>query len=405
MPSDCPLEHIEWLVREGRQILQDYPLTASGVVAKTALKNWQTVILEQQLTLRWRSRKRFPDPELWLWTDRSLSQASDYWSAKYKAGLFPVGARVLDACCGAGSDLVALAARGEVYGLDLNSSLAILAKDNCREHGYSVEVTACSLPEAWTDVASDWISIDPDRRPGGAKTTRSDLFSPTLEEVLGMAECCQGGIVKLAPSTQIDAELSSRVDGSAERLWVGSQGECRQQLLLLGNLRQGLRRRAVLCQPTLDVETSQELSVQEFTGDPDSHVQPTNRCSTFLFDLHNTLHAANLQAAWATTHGLRCLTDQHGYFTGDQLLHSPWLQAFEVLEVLPWDDRRVRKWLHGYQAGSVEVKCRSVKIDANAYQKQYSRPAGKPVTLLVTRLGDRVRAIATQRCSLALQAE
>lgn len=402
MTSEIPLEQMEWLVREGRQILQDYPLAAGTVRLPTMLSSGQKAMLEQQLRLRWRSRQRFPDPKRWLWTEQSLAQASDYWTARFKAGLFPDTVRVVDACCGAGSDLVALATRGEVQGIDWNPSLALVATDNCREHGQSVEVHCGSLPEAWSTMASDWLSIDPDRRALGTKTTRSDQFSPTLEQILDMAESCRGAMVKLAPSTQISQELAGRIAASATRLWVGSQGECRQQLLLLGALRQSVSRRAVLCEPAAK-QVSPEFVVHEFAADADADFPLATRCASFVFDLHNTLHAASLQTAWAARHSLACLSDQHGYFTGDSPLNSPWLQAFEVLEILPWDDRRVRKWLRANQAGVVEVKCRSIKIDANAYQKQYSQESGQPVTLLVTRLGDRVRAIAARRCPLDSQ--
>ncbi|MEZ6075373.1 MAG: hypothetical protein R3C56_06795 [Pirellulaceae bacterium] len=94
----------------------------------------------------------------------------------------------------------------------------------------------------------------------------------------------------------------------------------------------------------------------------------------------------------------------HGYFTGDSPVDSAWLQAFEVLDVLPWDDRKIRKWLRSVGAGQVEVKSRGLyplrmQVDANAYQRRYSVASGMPVTLLVTRIGDRMRGIAARRLS------
>ncbi len=388
-------DQLDWLIRYGREILANQ--STERTKTQATLLSWQRALLEEQSRLRWRSRLRFPNPSLWLWTDQSLSQASDYWSATYKATLFPVGERVIDACCGAGSDLIALAARGDVLGIDFDRSIAMLARNNACAHGHAAEVNAQQLPEAWQSFRGEWLNIDPDRRTYGNKTTDAEQFSPTLEEALEMAQQSRGAIIKLAPSTRIGDDLNARIETQTQRVWLGNRGECRQQLLLCGLLHLGNSRQAVLCEPAGPEEPTTQLAIHQFSGQPVPSGQAAQRCSAFVYDLHSTLHAAELQAAWATTQSLRCLADDHGYFTGDELIQTPWAQAFEVKEVMAWDDRQVRKWLRAFGAGQVEVKCRSVKINANEFQKRYSRDGQKKVTLLVTRLNGRVRAIAAQR--------
>lgn len=399
------LEHLHWLTEHGRELMHaagqptsrqpDLPAT---LLAK--LESWQQSLLQQQYELRWRSRHRFLQPELWLWTERSLAQASDYWSAHYKAKLFPPTASVLDACCGAGSDLVALASRdpvhgsvcGSVRGIEGHPGLAHLAADNARAHGYQVQVDTHTLTAAWQG-AVDWLSIDPDRRAAGRRTTDADEFSPTLTDVLSLTKRTRGAIVKLAPSTRMPAEQIAQIDHTSQRVWLGNQGECRQQLLLSGELRQGTSRQAVLCEPSC---------VSEFSGSSQPPVRITNAPLRYIYELHNVLHAAELQATWANQQPMDAVGDSHGYYTADQLVHSEWAQVFEVLEVLPWDDRQLRKWLRKRRVGTVEVKTRGLGeqatgIDANACQRRYSAPEGEPVSLLVTRLGGRVRGIAARR--------
>ena len=142
-----PTTAIAWLIEQGREKLSQPNCDVQGWRSQ-GLEAWQVELLRQQHALRRRSRSRFPWPERWLWTDVSLSQASDHWSASYKAVLFPVDEPVVDACCGAGSDLVALAARGQVLGVDADADLAALAQDNALAHGYQVEVRARRLPAA-----------------------------------------------------------------------------------------------------------------------------------------------------------------------------------------------------------------------------------------------------------------
>jgi hypothetical protein len=117
----------------------------------------------------------------------------------------------------------------------------------------------------------------------------------------------------------------------------------------------------------------------------------------FIFDLHPTLHVSGLALAWAHQQNLYPISGEHGYYTGSQSVPGPWAQSFQVMDVIAWDDRKIRKWLKQNQVGQVEVKCRMVTMNANDFQRRYSKPEGRPVTLLVTRIGDRVRAIAAER--------
>ncbi len=398
-PEHLRLQQTRWLIEHGRRLLDESPASIKGLQA------WQDSLLSEQRQLRWRSRHRFPQPENWLWTDKSLAQASDHWCARYKASLFPDHELVVDACCGAGSDLVALAHRGEVQGIDCDPSLVALAHDNAQAHGFDVAVHSQQLPSEWSRPTA-WLSIDPDRRVAGRRTTDSDDFAPSLQQIFEMAQSCRGAMIKLAPSTHFSEQVATQVEDSADRVWLGNMGECRQQLLLTGQLRQSQRlRTAVLCEPSqLEAKPTESyrsnLDISTFSRPTSKILEPLGTAGEvleFVFDLHNVLHASELHLAWAQDNSLQCLGREHGYFTGDQPVGSPWHQMFRVVDVIAWDDRKVRKWLRDYGAGPVEVKSRSVKLDANAYQRRYAKGKGLPITLLITRIDERVRCIAAQR--------
>ena len=73
-----------------------------------------------------------------------------------------------------------------------------------------------------------------------------------------------------------------------------------------------------------------------------------------------TLHAAQLQTTWAKQQDLLPLGNPQGFYTGDRQLHSPFAQTFEVVEVVGWDDRKVRQRLRAAQCGhrrSEESSC------------------------------------------------
>lgn len=401
----------DWLLEYGRGFLQD---PASRQQAR--LSQVQQALLEQQIAWRYRSRFRFPEPERWLWSDRSLAQSSDWLSAAFKASLFPPDELVVDGCCGAGVDTVALALRGPVIAIDCDPWLVALAQNNTAAHDRQICTYAERLSEASIRGAK-WLHADPDRRLDQAKTLRADEFSPSIDELSELFKHVAGGMIKIAPSTEFSEHTAAWIDQQGCRAWIGNYGECRQQLLLVGQiLQQGLLQQILLADSVSSVNAriavvlsaaqgahtslSHGFQWQAFASAPlsfDRYPASTQNIGPYVFDLHATLHAAELQPAWAALNNLQAITDVRGYFTSDKPMNNSMAQCFEVIDVVPWDDRKMRKWLRERDVGNVEIKCRLIRLDASDFQRRYSGQKGPPVTILVTRVGHRVRGIICRR--------
>ncbi len=414
-----------WLLDQGRAYLAENQLGLSR------LSSAQRVLIEQQHAWQKRSRTRIPDSEHWLWTDRSLSQASDWLSAEFKATLFPKDELVLDACCGAGVDAVAIAGRGPVLAVDSDPWMAALAQSNASAHGLLVDAYVEPLsPDSLR--GAKFLHIDPDRRAADKKTLDADQFSPPLDQVLRLTRLVDGAIIKTAPSTQFDAESLQTFENHSVRIWVANRGQCKQQLLLFG---QDVIGRIPACHVAVPCNAEDSIQDGETKSNPSDrmpvgHIHPVAYavllepaaspgapfCShwfagsrmegaadlvanpdRFVYDLHPTLFASQLHLAWAKQHGLAAITDHAGFYTGSGRVDSPWASAFEVVDVLAWDDRRVRKWLNDSKSGMVEVKSRLTRMDASSYQRRYTRSEGSPISLLVTRIGSQIRCIAAKR--------
>lgn len=427
-----PLTQITWLATYGSELLaardQAYPNASDDPREKRSeqsseenLLPWQKSMLDAQRSLRTRSAKRFPDPERWLWTERSLAQASDWWTASIKATVFPDAANVVDACCGAGADTVALAQHHQVVALDRDESLLPIVAANLASHGLAGMCQQSDFANG-KFTSQQWLHVDPDRRPTKShihaserilrqgKTLVGEQFSPPLEEVLEASSRVAGSLIKLAPTTEMTERSEDQINANATRVWIGNMGECRQQWAVLGAARERCSelfgcepdaRIAVLGEPWGGVAFDFAKHVQSFAAKSPIHhrVIPTAKveAGNYVFDLHSVLHASELQTAWAAKYELRALTDGGGYYVGADPVHTSWAHTFEVLDVVAWDDRKVRKTLRNLGAGRVEVKNRLLRLDANAYQRRYSTPDGQPITLLVTKMGDRVRAIVARR--------
>ena len=393
------LRRFEWLVEHGYRWLEG---SNDGVVT-TGATAWQRELLAEQRFLRERSKPRFPQPERWLWTDRGLAQASDWWSASFKASLVPTGASVVDACCGAGADLVALAQRGTVEGVDRDPVAICLANANLKSHGLQASAKLASFPPLGLSP-SHWLHVDPDRRAANRRTCSAEDFCPPVSEILGVASSAAGTVIKVAPKTSFTDELAVELAHRSIRLWIGNRGEARQQLILLGGAREQLMERfsaprikvgAALVEPERRADSL--APVVQFFGEAAEPASVTNVADDFVYDLHRVLHAAELQMDWAGTHGLAAIGSRDGFFTGPQPIDSPWVQTFKVLDLVSWDDRKVRRALKRLGAGPVEVKNRVHRMDANHFQRRYATSAGRPIAILVSRIGERVRAILAER--------
>jgi THUMP domain-like len=399
------LEQAKWLIREGRRLLD-----AKDDLAGQRLSTWQSSLLREQNELSRRASIRFPDPQSWLWTTRSLAQSSDWWCACFKAGLFPKQVHVVDGCCGAGVDLVALAMRGSTSGIDRDPSLVALANANLAAHELPQTAEEGELPrDCFRQITQGqrWLHLDPDRRAADSMDRRlrkSEDFSPSLNESLEMMSLASGGMLKLAPATVIEPQVEAafRNQLGLTRCWLGNLGECRQQLLLTGDLAKGDSalgvsnlpwqahfRAAVLCEPNTTPKVISGPMQDTCSGE----LSPRR----FIYDCHAVLHAAQLQMVWAESVAAHPLGTSQGYFTADEAIETAWAQRFEVVDVLPWDQRRVKRWLREHRIGEVEVKKRLLQLDANEYQRQLRGAGDEKITLLITRLGDRVRAVVARR--------
>jgi hypothetical protein len=270
--------------------------------------------------------------------------------------------------------------------------MATLARANLRAHRLDGDVCVAELPASLGDLSRVALHIDPDRRSGedrSTRTTHGEAFSPSLAESMELGERARAAIIKLAPATELEAETLS---GDWRRSWLGSSRACPQQLLVRGEtllqIAQG-QVAAVLCRPGGPAVV--------YSGIATTHCDTVDEPREFIYEPHPPLYAAHLAATWASEHSAMALSHARGYFTGDQPLTSPWAQTFRVLDFLAWDDRRVRKWLRGHEAGTLEVKSRLVTIDAAELQRRYSRPDGRPLVCLLTRLGKGTRAIMAER--------
>ena len=187
--SCAALEDYCWLVEKQAATwlrrLAEQPLPPISLLRqlKQEVGEERAALLSQQIALRKRAAKKFSAASEMFFTDRSLQQATDELVARYKASRFNDDGLVADLCCGLGGDLIALASRGPVVGVDRDPIVAWLAQHNVQvalEAAAAVRTEVADVCEFDFEQAAS-VHLDTDRRPGKDRRSQMIGYQPGLD--------------------------------------------------------------------------------------------------------------------------------------------------------------------------------------------------------------------------------
>ena len=100
-----------------------------------------------------------------------------------------------------------------------------------------------------------------------------------------------------------------------------------------------------------------------------------------IFDPDPALLRAGLLDGFALEHGLARVADGVDYLTGERMISTPFLTAFQVLDVLPLDLKRLRRLIAKNEIGTLEIKVRGADVAPETLRRQldlerrHDRPA------------------------------
>ncbi|MFV1968016.1 MAG: methyltransferase domain-containing protein [Pirellulaceae bacterium] len=392
MPA-ANLEDFAWLVGpEAAVLLAERQGDARSLVTQTTalrqqLGSTRTHLLLEQVGLQARAKAKFSRADRMYFTPKLLEQATDEPIADYKAQRFGRNTRIADLCCGMGGDLLAFAERGATVGADRDPVAIQLARANCRALGLpDVDLRTADVEDFPVADFDAW-HIDPDRRSQGRRTSRFEFGSPGPDALTRLLADNPHGAVKLAPAAGGPSEWSD----TAEREWVGSRRECRQQILWLADLAGAPGRRTATV-------VDRNHDAVSFRGEPEVVPDPACSVDRYLFEPHAVVIAASLTGALAVEMGLRPIYHDCAYLTGSAPPSTPLLAAFEVWDVLPFDVKRLKSVLRSRRVGQLEVKVRGVRVEPNRVRRRLRVPGDQVATLLLAGTKEATTAILARRC-------
>jgi THUMP domain-like len=344
-------------------------------------------LVVEQIELRRRAVEKFPRAAHMFFTRQGLEQATDETLARYKAARFGMDGPVVDLCCGIGGDLLALSERGAATGYDIDSIAAVLAGANASALGLSArcQIIVAEAMNAPLGGLAAW-HCDPDRRSSGRRATLGELFQPPLDAVSKLLEKNPNAAIKLAPATEAPAPWTA----SAELEWLGSRGECRQQVTWFGGLARHVARRSATV-------VGSDGTSRTIVGETNEWVPPIGGVGRYVYEPHAAVLAAGLQSVLCREFELNPIAAQVAYLTGDRPICDLALGAFEVREVLPLDRKRLRAYCRQHGFGRLEIKKRGVRIDPERLRNEIIGRGDQEATLIVTPLRGNIRVIVADR--------
>lgn len=379
-------EAASWLRKVAADLAGEPPLPAAIKALRSQLGPERTGLVLEQVELRAKAREKFQRADELFFTRRGLEQATDETLATYKAQRFASAANVADLCCGVGGDAMALTQDHVVRLVDRDEVALLLSTTNVERCGGMLQesIAASIDPEHVVDV--DAWHIDPDRRSSGQRTSRVELGEPGVEAIDALRRACGHAAIKLAPAAAVPPHWLAE----CEREWIETRGECRQQVAWFGQLAEA---------PGGTVATLIDANGEACSYQSEADLPPaiTANVSTYLYDPSPSLVAAKLVGSLAEALELSALSPHSLYVTGENELVHPHLQTFAVEQELPLDVRKLRSYLQAWKIGRLEIKKRGVEITPESLRPQLALSGEHSATLILTRVGDNVRAIICRR--------
>ena len=342
--------------------LTDATRIADVATARDRFGDRASVLIETVL-LRRRAAAKLTGVGDWLFTDEALQQATATPVAAHRASRL-AGMTVHDVTCSIGTELAELRQTADVLGSDIDPVRLAMTRHNVPDVPL-VRADALRPVSVGTVVLAD-----PARRGGGRRVYSPRDFTPPLDALLDTYSDREI-VVKCSPGIDFD-----RLGFDGEVEVVSLSGDVREACLWSpGFAETGVSRRATVLRG--------DGRAEEVTdAEPDDcPVGPSGR---WIVDPDGAVVRAGLVRQYAVRHGLWQLDPKIAYLSGDTL--PPGTRGFEVLEQIPFGERRLRQALAERDCGAVEILVRGVDVDPAVLRPRLRLRGVQPLSVVIARI-------------------
>lgn len=320
------------------------------------------------------------------WTREALEQASSYAVSSYRLARYRGCPRVADLGCSAGGDALALAEFTSVFGVDQDANRLALAQANlsalglgARAHWIRADLRANLVVKA----GSLALFFDPARRTAGRRVYSVKNYQPPLEIISGWLERFPALGVKLSPGVEI-AELQPY---AAEMEFISLRGELKEAVLWFGPLRTTDRRATLL--PGSHTLHASAAEIAQST-------LPLSDPGAYLYEPDPAVLRAGLVAALGEQIQAVQLDRDIAYLTSHQLHATPFARAWQVVDWMPFQLKRLRQYLRQRGIGQLVVKKRGSPLEPEKLIQDLRLEGNNQAVLFLTHLRGRPIAILAE---------
>jgi len=333
-----------------------------------------------QIRLRGRAKRKFSRTEQMWFTPEGLEQSSSEMLGMYHASRYPSGVLVVDAGCGIGGDLIALARRGTVVGVERDALSVRFAQRNLQVYdvGANAVLVHADLLRLRMEKAS-FLFLDPSRRTHGRRWLHPEQWMPDWKTCCALASGVRGALVKSTPALP-----SEYLPAQGEYEYLSTEGECRELLIAFGECRQGVSRSALILPQRARLTASDA---------PMPAVRPPLE---WLYDPDPAVVAAHLIPELAEQLGASLVHPQIAYLTADRFVPTPSARAYRVIEYFPYSRKTLFSRLRAIGAGVITVKKRGVHQLPEQIVREWKPVGHRAVTVLLYRTDSGVMAVLAQ---------
>ena len=396
-PGDNPVDAEAWVLRTaaGNELLAR--ISQVGLIGPADLARFRKTVSPARVSAaarlyqgRARAALKFEHgAKLWV-EATAIEQATSELVARHKAARFAGCPLVVDLCAGIGGDSLALAAGSNVLAVDLDQGMCRRLLYNACVYGVADRVLPVLRPRREFCLTARCVAAS---RSGSAgqgdhcvrvcSTTTlpgPDFWKRAITRV-------DAGAIKLGPASDFARHFTA-FEHEVEIEIISLQGECKEATVWFGALARCRRRATRL--PENVTWTDREGPTGRW-----AEVQPLG---DLIFDPDPALLRAGLLDGFALEHGLARVADGVDYLTGPLVSSTPFLTAFHVVDVLPFDLKRLKKRIADHDIGTLEIKVRGVDVDPETLRRGLRLTGSRSGSVLVFGGGNGpVRAVLAQR--------
>lgn len=336
----------------------------------------------EQAILRGKAREKFHSAERMYFLSEALEQATPEPVSAYTAGRFAGLAPIFDLGCGLGGDAMALARVGPVVAVDRDRLRLMVLAANANALGLGARVTPVQADlqsVAWRFPPGAAAFYDPSRRVRGHRVRSVQRYQPPLDLVDRWLPQLAGLAAKLSPA--VDLDEVARYDCETEFVALGN--ELKEAVLWFGALKTARRRATILPGPaTLTAESEPELPV----GAPAAYLYEPNPA---------VIRAGMVRTLGAMLDG-RLLDSTIAYLTAERLTPTPFARAYQVIDALPFQLKRLRARLREMDAGPITVKKRGSALEPEEVIRRLRLTGDQALTVVLTRVSGKPHALIVQ---------